>query len=98
MVRSGRRATSKLVVVHVQTGSPDESTRVGFVVSRAVGPAVVRNRVKRRLRHLMRDRLSVIPAGAHLVVRANPAAANAEYADIARDLDQCLSTVKDGSR
>jgi ribonuclease P protein component len=78
--------------------SPTDSTRVGFVVSRAVGPAVVRNRVKRRLRHLMRDRLSVIPPGARVVVRANPAAANADYSEIARDLDRCLASVKDGSR
>src|SRR5215813_4730379 len=40
------------------------SPRAGFVVSRAVGGAVARNRVRRRLRHLMRDRLVSLPAGA----------------------------------
>ncbi len=36
-------------------------TRAGFVVSKAVGGAVVRNKVKRRLRHLMRERVDQLP-------------------------------------
>ena len=64
--------------------------QVGFVVSKKVGNAVVRNKVKRRLRHLMRERLSGL-AGATLVVRANPAAAGASYDDLGRDLDHCLN-------
>ena len=78
--------------------APGGSVRVGFMVSRAVGTAVARNRVRRRLRHLVRDRLGVVPTGAALVVRANPAAANANYREIAADLDRCLAAVKDGSR
>lgn len=49
--------------------------RVGFVVSRAVGNAVVRNRVKRRLRHLVAPMLTSFPQDVHMVVRALPAAA-----------------------
>jgi ribonuclease P protein component len=64
--------------------------RAGFVVSKAVGPAVVRNRVKRRLRHLVRDRLAGLPDGSLVVVRALPPAADAEYADLASDLDAAL--------
>ncbi|HEU4674731.1 MAG TPA: ribonuclease P protein component [Motilibacteraceae bacterium] len=64
--------------------------RAGLVVSRAVGPAVVRNRVKRRLRHLLRGRLDQLPAGLVLVVRANPAAAGATSAELGADLDGAL--------
>ncbi|MBF9068164.1 ribonuclease P protein component [Streptacidiphilus fuscans] len=64
--------------------------RAGFVVSKAVGVAVVRNRVKRRLRHLMAERIGRLPAGSLIVVRALPSAAEAEYADLARDLDSAL--------
>jgi ribonuclease P protein component len=72
-------------------GVADPPVRVGFVVSKAVGGSVVRTRVKRRLRHLVRDRLPSLPSGAILVVRAAPAAAGATSAELARDLDRCLS-------
>jgi ribonuclease P protein component len=65
--------------------------RVGLVVSRAVGPAVIRNRVKRRLRHLLRDRLSLLPPAAVVVVRATPAAGSAPSVELAADLDRCLA-------
>ncbi|MFG2824538.1 ribonuclease P protein component [Kitasatospora sp. NPDC048365] len=73
---------------HVAEGTP--SARAGFVVSKAVGPAVVRNLVKRRLRHLVRERLSGLPAGSLIVVRALPAAADAPYLDLEHDLDAAL--------
>jgi ribonuclease P protein component len=64
--------------------------RVGFVVGRAVGASVLRHRVQRRLRHLCRDRLSILPGGSDLVVRALPAAGPATYAELGADLDRCL--------
>ena len=64
------------------------------MVSKAVGPAVTRNLVKRRLRHLMRERLDVLPRASLLVVRALPASATATYADLADELDRCLAAVQ----
>lgn len=64
--------------------------RAGFVVSKAVGPAVTRNRVKRRLRHLVAARLDRLPRGCVLVIRALPAAATAASGELARDLDSAL--------
>jgi ribonuclease P protein component len=66
---------------------------VGFVVSKAVGPAVVRNRVRRRLRHLARERLASLPGSAVLVVRALPPAADAPSSALAEDLDRALGRV-----
>lgn len=63
------------------------SSRVGFIVSKAVGSAVVRHRVTRRLRHLMRDRIAAVPAGTLVVVRALRPAATASSCDLGRDLD-----------
>lgn len=74
-------------------GAPAAPARVGFVVSRAVGPAVTRNLVKRRLRHLVRERLACLPLGSLLVVRALPAAAATPYAGLADDLDRQLARV-----
>jgi ribonuclease P protein component len=67
--------------------------RIGFVVSKAVGNAVVRNRVQRRLRHLAREHLASLPGSAVLVIRALPASAEASYAELAQDLSRCLGRV-----
>jgi len=66
---------------------------VGFVVSKAVGGAVVRNQVKRRLRHLARERLESLPGSAVLVVRALPPAATTTSAQLGVDLDSALRRV-----
>ncbi|MFD8207141.1 ribonuclease P protein component [Streptomyces sp. NPDC059695] len=103
-VRRGRRAGRPLLVVHLRSGAtnphaPGESappTRAGFVVSKAVGGAVVRNQVKRRLRHLVRDRLAELPPGSLVVVRALPGAGDAENAQLARDLDAALQRLLGG--
>jgi ribonuclease P protein component len=75
-VRRGRRIGRPTLVLHV-VSRPDTITRAGFVVSKAVGGAVVRNRVKRRLRHLVAARLTGSSLGLDVVVRALPAAASA---------------------
>ena len=77
-----------------QTG-PAGTPRAGFVVGRAVGGSVVRHRVVRRLRHLVRDRLRQLPPGSRLVVRALPAAATADSAALAGDLDAALGRLLD---
>lgn len=64
--------------------------KVGFVVGRTVGGAVIRHRVQRRLRHLMRARFAALPSGALVVVRALPAAASASSAVLGADLDSAL--------
>jgi len=96
-VRRGRRAGSRTVVVHLDSVEGDRPVRVGFVVSKAVGTAVTRNRVKRRLRHLARELLSStetrLPGSAVLVVRALPASADAGYAELRSDLARCLVRV-----
>ncbi|WP_446211981.1 ribonuclease P protein component [Micromonospora sp. IBSANI012] len=69
-------------------------TRAGFVVSKAVGPAVVRNKVRRRLRHLVRERLAALPEGSTLVVRALPAAAEANYLRLGADLDAAIAAAR----
>lgn len=66
------------------------SARVGFVVSKAVGNAVVRHRVTRQLRHLVRERLHTVPAGTLVVVRALRPAAGSTSGELGADLDAAL--------
>jgi ribonuclease P protein component len=86
------------MVVHlwVDESSAPAPVRVGFTVSKAVGNAATRNRVKRRLRHLTREHLQALeglPGRAALVVRALPAAAESSYADLGSDLARSLERV-----
>ncbi len=64
--------------------------QVGLIVSRAVGNAVVRNRVKRRLRHQVKPLLERLPAGTTIALRAQPAAADASSAELAEELRTLL--------
>jgi ribonuclease P protein component len=91
-VRQGVRVGRPHVVVHL-TPNTDRTrpVRIGLVVDRAVGSAVVRNTVRRRLRHLLRDRIDELPAGSLVVVRARPSAAAAPSAALAGDLDAALT-------
>lgn len=103
-VRGGRRAGRGAVVVHLTVPQQTElsepaltdepSVRAGFVVSKAVGGAVTRNTVRRRLRHLVRERLADLPPGSVLVVRAQPAAATSSYETLGADLDAAVAAAR----
>ena len=89
--RRGQRRRADTLVTQLWQSGGEAPARVGLVVSKAVGDAVARNRVKRRLRHLARVHLDRLPAGAVLVVRALPAAASASSARRGADLERCLA-------
>lgn len=89
-VRRGVRAARPSVVVHLRHADSPPA-QVGFVVSKAVGNAVTRNRTKRRLRHLVRPYLTDLPETARVVVRALPPAAR-EPERLAGDLDGAWHT------
>ena len=91
----GSRSGSRFIVVHVnktdaRAGQPP---RVGLVVSKAVGNAVVRNRTKRVLRALMSHRIDQLPQGVDVVIRAKTDLPGTPTAVLAQDLDRLLATV-----
>lgn len=69
----------KTLVLGVLVQQDEESFRVGFVTSKRIGGAVVRNRVRRRLRDLVRTQQGRLREGFWFVVVARPAAARASY-------------------
>ena len=80
-IRQGVRVGQPSVVVHAKLADSPASPgshQVGFVVSKKVGNAITRNRVKRRLRHLVRPLVVSNADSPNLwvVVRALPAAAS----------------------
>ncbi len=67
-------------------------------MSKAVGNAVERNRVKRRLRGLLSSRIGELHDGEKLVVRALPAASGASSAELAGDLGVALDRARRRAR
>lgn len=87
--REGASWTDRLLVFCVLRNDLAFS-RFGFSVSRRVGKAVVRNRVKRRLREIMRLRRETIAAGWDIVVIARPPSARADYHELERAVERLL--------
>lgn len=76
----GARFTSDCLICLVLPGpTPGGPTRLGLTVSTKVGNAVVRNRIRRRLRELFRTRRSALPRGLDMVVIARTSAAGADW-------------------
>ena len=65
-----------------------------FVVRRALGTAVKRNRLKRRLRSIC---LEIGPASIHVVVLPLPSSVNLQYRYLKDELEVLLSRLNDGS-
>ena len=83
------------MVVHANStdARAGQPSRVGFVVSKAVGNAVVRNRTKRILRALMSSRMGQLPDGVDVVVRANADLPGTPASTVGQELDKLLATV-----
>ena len=78
------------LVVYMRRRTNQPGNRVGFTVSVHIGKAVVRNRVRRRLREIYRLNESRLGRGYDMVVVARGRAAGAEYAQLERDFLCCL--------
>jgi ribonuclease P protein component len=90
--RVGRRAGSGLFVAFLAPLGPTArqavTSRLGVTVSRRVGNAVVRNRVKRQLREWFRHARSAMPEARDVVVIARPAAGSATRTQIRTELEK----------
>jgi ribonuclease P protein component len=78
--RGSVRSTRLLVLRSLRTGRPE--TRIGLSTPKSLGGAVQRNRVRRRLRELIRERIEAVGAGWDLLVIARPEAGAASYAEL----------------
>jgi len=91
--RVGRRlATQYFVVLVAAPEAPCEANRrhLGVTVSRRVGNAVVRNRIKRGVREWFRQSRESLEASVDLVVIARSAASKLSAGEVGEELDQML--------
>ena len=80
----GRSAVTPTLVIYMRRGKSG-SNRVCFTVTARLGHAVVRNRVRRRLREIYRLHETELRSGADLVVVARGRSVNAAYRELERD-------------
>lgn len=90
-VRSGRRVGGAFCIVHAVFRSPEEPARFGFIVSKAVGNAVTRNLVRRRLKTIADRSIQTGFTGYDIVIRALPKSADATYAELELEVERSLT-------
>ena len=88
--RRGARCAGAHVVTHVVLTGEPRPARFGFIVSKAVGGAVVRNTVRRRLKAVCAEALPGVREGADVVIRALPSSATAPFAELRGEVLRCL--------
>ena len=96
VVRRGTRCGGARLVTSVLPGSEPRAPRFGFIISKQVGTAVVRNTVRRRLKAVCAEFLDTVPEGTDVVIRALPASASADFADLRSDVARCLNRLVAG--
>jgi len=87
--RAGRRRSSGHFTVFLRANALPHS-RFGFSIKKALGNAVVRNRIRRRVREIVRCHQGEIPAGWDIVIHPKSAVARASFAGLRAELLQLL--------
>jgi ribonuclease P protein component len=94
---TGTKVTARAFLLQARRRSDDGPVRCGFTVSKKVGNAVERNRVRRRLREIVRLSAGRRMHGGHdYVLVGRRAALNAPFARLVEDFDGALRRIHEG--
>ncbi|MBC7762371.1 MAG: ribonuclease P protein component [Candidatus Saccharibacteria bacterium] len=97
VVRRGMRIVGAHTVLYVRksaevpSGAAGVPVRFGFIVARNVGDAVRRNLVRRRLKAVTYELLSLVPPGTDVVIRALPTAQGAAWQTLYEEVQRSLA-------
>jgi len=83
---------SSLAVYYRLDRDESDPVRFGFIVSRAVGGAIERNLIRRRMRAVGRQFVDAGARGADVVVRALPGSAQQDWASLSADMHDALDS------
>ncbi len=90
--RAGKRRSGSHFTVFLRANQLPQS-RFGFSIKKALGGAVVRNRIRRRIREIVRCHRLEIPAGWDIVIHPKSAVVRAPFATLTAELLQLLRSV-----
>lgn len=87
--RRGKSLSTPCLVM-LWTNAPKEELKFGFSVSKKVGKAVTRNRIRRQIREAVRVRIPEIVPGHRLIFIARPAIVDVPFREITASVDRLL--------
>jgi len=90
--RTGKRRSSSHFTVFFRANELPQS-RFGFSIKKALGGAVVRNRIRRRVREIVRCHRQEIPAGWDIVIHPKSSVTRVAFAALTADLLRLLKNV-----
>lgn len=92
--KQGQRHFSAHMTVFYLRRAEGDGPRIGFTVGRAMGGAVVRNRIKRRLREAVRLTRPAAGPPADVVINPKKALVTAEFADLLQELGAAFTVIE----
>ena len=92
--KQGRRHFASHMTVFYLRAAEGQGLRVGFTVGRALGGAVERNRMKRRLREAVRQHRHSVSAPADVVINPKKSLLRAEFGEILQEVERAFRTIQ----
>ncbi len=93
--QEGSRFTGPLFAAFYRRGEPGRPSRVGYTTPRALGKAVTRNRIRRRLREAVRVRLPGLAPGWEVVFNPRRALLEAEFRRLEAEVERLFDKLRD---
>ena len=90
--RAGKRRSSSHFTVFFRASQLPVS-RFGFSIKKALGGAVVRNRIRRRVREIVRCHRLEVTAGWDIVIHPKSSVGRAEFVELTADLVRLMKSV-----
>jgi ribonuclease P protein component len=75
----------------------DDFCRIGYIITKKIGNAVIRNKIKRRFRHIIRDIIKndqkLMKKDHDYIIIAKKSINSIDFSDIERDIKYCLKNL-----
>jgi len=92
--KEGSRFAGPLFAAFYQRSDPDQPARVGYTTTRPMGKAVIRNRIKRRLREAVRLRLPELAPGWDIIFHPRRAVLDAEFPRLSSEVGRLFALLR----